>query len=1122
MSAFCCCRTQQGDDENVANSSPLPNAIPVPVLPLPVKVSDTRLCESWTPDNTARIQPSLQQGTAASLRSLGAASSNSSLMPNHESIEVGQLVVENSNSDVDTADAPTSGKKSNSPLDLVRTKFHRNKSHHSSRTGPRAGLGASEEEMARRAELKRIMHKRIQEELKSEEEQPEPSTGSASAVKYSTTPIDFPGGGPRDHLEFSIANASLADAEARKDAADEQSNAVDEPIKDERDKEYDLSRRRSSCPQSSLFSTPGGLATLVVLRERNSLPELPPSPGMRPVGHLDAQNALSSEPRCLLIHTGRPEQMADVRGSPNCHSSYHVDNSPDGNSALCTWLMTQGLSNHAHITGRAIESPLKLASEIEGTTTKVPQATALRYCSSLETPALTKGQTCQHLQHCQDDDTVNYSLPNKETSIARDVRCTDCTVGANIFDTSCPSKETVRLPTPEIPSTGSESRKATTSLHGLQLSPFRWLGSDGDSFLKGSDNLTLGGNESGFSLIVPTTTGSRRQTADVGSSLAVSETSSYRHQEAELKTIEKRFGDVLSKRGRPPLKHSKFREEFEETGPPVAITRSSFLLQKLHIPVLKRAKSSSKTDVQATPRSEAPAETLVVGLNRGSVRSPNQPLHSHEGTSTRTSTPHMYSTPTLEESTTDLWQRAVQLERESRKGAVRAAAVKKDRKKLASNSSVHLKVGRWRGVQRSKSLESTNASDANVPNPQHSSAGDDPDRQKQPASPSCLGTKLPGRVMHDEQKRYQPHHESEDRGERVLQNPNIGIPPPEAWSRWPSQTRKERTAAAGYSDGMKSRDFAIVASTGDGRIEWITDKDPAALMTDLQLGSRSFSGKFGKAVKTGLEKLLPPKSGPLDEAGRSLSGHVAFAGKRLEYPELEILPTEGGYKELKALEQGIDIVKNRHLELPTRATATDMRKRSMSHTIPILVRAAEQERHDCIQEDDIVSEAILTAADAPQPRETQARPVTPAQLISRPMRESIMIPDDYFTTPLTSRRVTRRTRDSTLTTGTIERYVTPRSHISRTPSLRSPSSMSMMSSSTVVRRCKSAAEPTPSQTNLSAYEGRSIAQPDVLRSTQEFQDELDRRLNMEKGETFTTTRTSIEEGCSEHTLPPLH
>ncbi|KAG7124754.1 hypothetical protein HYQ44_001939 [Verticillium longisporum] len=177
------------------------------------------------------------QGTAASLRSLGAASSNSSLMPNHESIEVGQLVVENSNSDVDPVDAPTSGKKSNSPLDLVRTKFNRNKSHHSSRTGPRGLLGTSEEEMARRAELKRIMHKRIQEELKSEEEQPEPSTGSASGVKYSTTPIDFPGGGPRDHLEFSIANASLADAEARKAAADDQSNTVDEPNKDERDKD---------------------------------------------------------------------------------------------------------------------------------------------------------------------------------------------------------------------------------------------------------------------------------------------------------------------------------------------------------------------------------------------------------------------------------------------------------------------------------------------------------------------------------------------------------------------------------------------------------------------------------------------------------------------------------------------------------------------------------------------------------------------------------------------------------------------------------------------------------------------------------------------------------------------
>ncbi|EEY19204.1 conserved hypothetical protein [Verticillium alfalfae VaMs.102] len=708
-------------ERNWFNNAPLPNAIPVPVLPLPINVSDTRLCESWTPGNTARIRPSLQQGTAASLRSLGAASSNPSLVPNHESIELGQLVVENSNSDVDPVDAPTSGKKSNSPLELVRTKFHRNKSQHSSRTGPRSGLGTSEEEMARRAELKRIMHKRIQDELKSEEEQPEPSTGSASG-------------------------------------------------------------------------------------------------------------------------------MADVHGSPRCHSSYHVDNSPDGNSALCTWLMTQGLSNHAHVTGRALEPPSKLAFEIEETIAKLPQDAVMRHCPSLESSELTKGQTCQPLQQCQDDDTANYSMPNKETSIARDVRCVNLTVGANIFDTSYPSKEIVCLPTPEISSTGSETRNAATSLHGLQLPPFR-----------------------------------------------LSETSSYRHQEAELQTIEKRFGDVLSKRGRPPLKHSKFKEEFEETGPPVAITRSSFLLQKLHMPVLKRAKSSSKTDIQATPRCEAPAETLV-------VRSPNQPLQGHEGTTTRNLAPNMYLTPALEESTTDLWQRAVQLERESRKGAVRAAAVKKDRKKLASNSSVNLKVGRWRGVQRSISLESTNASDATVPNPHHLSAEDDPDRQKQPASPMSLGTKLPRRVMYDEQKRYRPHHESGDRGVRVLQNPNMGIPPPEAWSRWPSQTRKERTAAAGYSDGMKSRDFAIVASTGDGRIEWVTDKDPAATMTDLQLGSRSFSGKLGKAVKTGLEKLLPPKSGPLDEAGRSLSGHVAFADKRLEYPELEILPTEGGYKELKALE----------------------------------------------------------------------------------------------------------------------------------------------------------------------------------------------------------------------------
>lgn len=55
--------------------------------------------------------------------------------------------------------------------------------------------------------------------------------------------------------------------------------------------------------------------------------------------------------------------------------------------------------------------------------------------------------------------------------------------------------------------------------------------------------------------------------------------------------------------------------------------------------------------------------------------------------------------------------------------------------------------------------------------------------------------------------------------------------------------------------------------------------------------AHSLSKKFGKAMKTGLTKMVQSKP-----KGKSAE---------LEYPELEILPTKGGYKDVEAIQRSV-------------------------------------------------------------------------------------------------------------------------------------------------------------------------------------------------------------------------
>ncbi|RYP42149.1 hypothetical protein DL767_000514 [Monosporascus sp. MG133] len=124
---------------------------------------------------------------------------------------VHQAIVDPATIDVEDSDREddiirNAGRSSTSRLGVIKTKVIRrlSKGSNSGRHSQRSIVGNSGEELARRAELKRLMHKRIQEELKSEEEVVTPGDLVQSHDHESGSQSGLPGGGPRDTIEFSV------------------------------------------------------------------------------------------------------------------------------------------------------------------------------------------------------------------------------------------------------------------------------------------------------------------------------------------------------------------------------------------------------------------------------------------------------------------------------------------------------------------------------------------------------------------------------------------------------------------------------------------------------------------------------------------------------------------------------------------------------------------------------------------------------------------------------------------------------------------------------------------------------------------------------------------------------
>jgi hypothetical protein len=136
------------------------------------------------------------------------------------------------------------------------------------------------------------------------------------------------------------------------------------------------------------------------------------------------------------------------------------------------------------------------------------------------------------------------------------------------------------------------------------------------------------------------------------------------------------------------------------------------------------------------------------------------------------------------------------------------------------------------------------------------------------------------------------------------QNPTKEL---DRWTKYPSHTRTERHGAAGHIGSLPNRDSVVTPVE-----KFSMDKSVDSAQQTPKARPRKMPGKIGKAVRSGFSKLLPSKTSPSPGSPRSSKSGRRSSGRykrSVKYPELEVLATEGGYRELKALEHEIKSLK---------------------------------------------------------------------------------------------------------------------------------------------------------------------------------------------------------------------
>ncbi|TFA99367.1 hypothetical protein CCMA1212_008828 [Trichoderma ghanense] len=516
-------------------------------------------------------------------------------LPLEDPTELGELVVDDSDGEGEEANPLT---KTSSALNVVRTKLIRHISPETeANRRSRASAGHSQEEVARRAELRRFRHQRIQEELKNEESKAESSSTSHRSTRYLSPLIDAgqPSVGPRDAIEFTVT-------------------VTDGPHPDSAQAQDPLSLRSDQKDKGVSSQELDGLTRPPFIPTVSGSEEWDQTYPLRPPSTHSATSQKLAGCSYNMPRLGR------VLGADSEFDIRHGAHSWEEQSALGVWLASQGL--------RSGSSSIRPGdSETNDGDVRItffsPQEDFGGIDSIADAPLPTRCPKNRKVKPPGREQCLETASLVTSSSKGPDRSDADATLlghnlllGSGTLDiaTTRPADHSSSNYPSVLPSFQPSPNRSQSNFHhlsaedleSLELSPFSWKGnfsvikesktSEGmSSYVTATDNIYFPDNNASSAQInCP-----RARASGDAASLPCSDDSSFSQREVRMSTMATRFGEALSRK-KPSLNFgSRFKEDFHTIS--VGPSRRSFMA-KINLSIPRRSKYSSTSFATAPSR----------------------------------------------------------------------------------------------------------------------------------------------------------------------------------------------------------------------------------------------------------------------------------------------------------------------------------------------------------------------------------------------------------------------------------------------------------------------------------------------------------------------------------------
>ncbi|GKU14834.1 hypothetical protein FLAG1_02311 [Fusarium langsethiae] len=762
-----------------------------------------------------------------------------------------QHIDSDSNSFNSDRDLPCSTKPGTA-FGAVRNRFIRSISHNTSSDQPsRVSVSNSEEEVARRAELRRIMRLRIQDQLESDEAEDQSENKPAISIRRVASSADsaLPVSGPGDAIEFGVNNSSSNNGQPARLDQESGDHGINQDLGDyykiatvsERasSEKHDVAGRNDHSGENAVIQRP----LPIHLSAHISLTE---------------DTGLSPSQKSFQLSNGSG-RLDRILGPENSFDN-HQASSGDGQSALGVWLIAQGLRSRD-------SSTLFFDEEEHDAQTR-----------NLNENATYSSAACQFKPDIPKDFHEN-SASSGELPWGPTVRAL-----LDSFADNTSSSDPSKSPPSPVQSRNNIYKLDLKDLESMELSPFR-------------------------------------------SSIAQSESTSFVQREAELRTIKRRFSEALTRKSPEKTVPTRVCEDFYHSDDRSPAKKLSTNI-RLEIPASRfRTKSEGSLyphgeNHRGVPRAQkfllVPSERTNVHEKEASDRSKRRSNMSRLPT-------EEYIKPSLDrqESATDLWQRAVRLEAESRQNTSFLNTPNHDQRSLSSNRSL-----KRRGTARNSNNSIYDAR-----------------REISQLTPSTDERNSP-----NNSKWLIERWVSQMRPRSALPTESITsvglVGPPRSWSKFPSFNREERNRNITPRDKVQPRDFAVKHVTSEGQIRWATDTGPGRDNQRAHTLPRSLSTRFGGLVKSKMSRMMPSKALRHRVSQAFIARSVTSSPPHMQYPEMGIRPSESGYTEIQAMGREINYMKGRaHLQTLEKDLSKPHSSRSLGDKVVALMHEAIGQRH---------------------------------------------------------------------------------------------------------------------------------------------------------------------------------